>query len=130
MTQTAQAISGQDLGKRIHHVGPADEIGRLAQTFDAMLDRLEAAFRREQRFTGDAAHELRTPLTALKGQLEVTLSRPRTAESYQTTLQTMSQQVERLIHLSSSLLYLSRLEQDQQKFTPEAILADDFFMHC
>ncbi len=127
MTQTAQAISGQDLGKRIHHVGPADEIGRLAQTFDAMLDRLEAAFRREQRFTGDAAHELRTPLTALKGQLEVTLSRPRTAESYQTTLQTMSQQVERLIHLSSSLLYLSRLEQDQQKFTPEAILADDFF---
>ncbi|WP_420627674.1 sensor histidine kinase [Candidatus Leptofilum sp.] len=127
MTQTAQAISVQDLGKRIHHQGPADEIGRLAQTFDAMLDRLEAAFRREQQFTGDAAHELRTPLTALKGQLEVTLSRPRQAEAYQTTLQAMSQQVERLIHLSSSLLYLNRLEQDQQHFSPEAILVDEFF---
>ncbi|MCB8976126.1 MAG: HAMP domain-containing protein [Ardenticatenaceae bacterium] len=127
MTQTAQAISGQDLSQRIQHQGPADEIGRLAQTFDAMLDRLEAAFRREQQFTGDAAHELRTPLTALKGQLEVTLSRQRSAEAYQTTLETMAQQVERLIHLSSSLLYLSRLEQDQQQFATETIQVADFF---
>ncbi|MCA9902117.1 MAG: HAMP domain-containing protein [Ardenticatenaceae bacterium] len=127
ITQTAQAISGQDLGKRIQHQGPADEIGRLAQTFDAMLDRLEAAFRREQQFTGDAAHELRTPLTALKGQLEVTLSRPRLAEEYKSTLEAMSQQVERLIHLSSNLLYLSRLEQDQQRFSTETIMVADFF---
>lgn len=127
MTQTAKLISGQDLSKRIHHKGPADEIGRLAQTFDAMLDRLEATFRREQQFTGDAAHELRTPLTAIKGQLEVTLSRQRTIEEYQTSLQTISQQVERLIHLSSSLLYLNRLEQDQRQFSTENILVIDFF---
>ncbi|WP_420643256.1 ATP-binding protein [Candidatus Leptofilum sp.] len=127
MTQTAQASSGQDLSKRIQHQGPADEIGRLAQTFDAMLDRLESAFRREQQFTGDAAHELRTPLTALKGQLEVTLSRPRQVADYQNTLQAMSQQVERLIHLSSSLLYLSRLEQDQLPLSPEIIIVADFF---
>ncbi len=127
MTQTARAINGQDLGKRIHHKGPADEIGRLAQTFDAMLDRLEEAFRREQQFTSDAAHELRTPLTALKGQIEVTLNRPRTAESYQTTLQELSQQVERLIHLSSSLLYLARLEQNQPHYSTETIAVHDFF---
>lgn len=126
MTQTARAISSTAFNKRLHYQGPADEIGRLAQTFDAMLDRLEEAFRREQRFTGDAAHELRTPLTALKGQLEVTLSRPRTTEAYQATLQTMSQQVERLIHLSNSLLYLSRLEQSQPQFATEVILVEDF----
>lgn len=81
----------------------------------------------EQRFTGDAAHELRTPLTALKGQLEVTLNHPRSVQSYQTTLQAMSEQVERLIHLSSSLLYLARLEQGQVQFSTETIMVEDFF---
>lgn len=127
ITQTARTISGQDLSKRIQHQGPADEIGRLAKTFDAMLDRLELAFRREQRFTGDAAHELRTPLTALKGQLEVTLSRSRSAAEYQATLQTMTEQVERLIQLSSSLLYLARLEQNQVQLSKETIAVDAFF---
>jgi heavy metal sensor kinase len=122
MTQTARTISGQALGKRIQYQGPMDEIGRLAQTFDAMLDRLETAFKREQRFTG----ELRTPLTALKGQLEVTLSRPRSAEAYQNTLQAMEQQVDRLIHLSNSLLYMARLEQNQIQRSAEAIGVDDF----
>ena len=127
ITQTARAIGSKALGKRIQYGGPTDEIGRLAQTFDAMLDRLEDAFRREQRFTGDAAHELRTPLTALKGQLEVTLSRARTTEEYQATLEAMAQQVERLIQLSSSLLYLARLEQNQAQLTGETIAVDDFF---
>ncbi len=127
MTQTARAISGQALSRRIHYQGPEDEIGRLAQTFDAMLDRLETAFKREQRFTGDAAHELRTPLTALKGQLEVTLSRPRTAEVYKATLEAMEQQVDRLIHLSNSLLYMARLEQNQIQRSEEAIGVVDFW---
>lgn len=127
MTQTARAISGQDLSQRILHNGPADEIGRLAQTFDAMLDRLQVAFQREQQFTGDAAHELRTPLTALKGQLQVTLSRPRSADAYRETLQTMEQQVDRLIQLSNSLLYMARLEQNQMQQLVETIGVADFF---
>lgn len=125
MTQTAHTISGQALDRRIQYQGPMDEIGRLAQTFDAMLDRLETAFKREQRFTGDAAHELRTPLTALKGQLEVTLSRPRSSEAYQATLQALEQQVDRLIHLSSSLLYMARLEQNQIQRSAETIGVSD-----
>ena len=127
MTQTARTISGQDLAQRIHHHGPADEIGRLAQTFDAMLDRLQEAFKRERQFTGDAAHELRTPLTGLKGQLQVALSRPRPAEMYQSTLQEMEQQVDRLIHLSNSLLYMARLDQNQIQQLAEIIAVDDFF---
>lgn len=113
ITRTAQAISGSDLNRRLHYQGPSDEIGRLAATFDAMLDRLQAAFVREQRFTGDAAHELRTPLTALKGQIGVTLSQPRQAQQYAESLRGMEGQVDRLIRLSNDLLFMARLEQGQ-----------------
>ncbi len=127
MTRTAQTITASDLSQRIEYEGAADEVGRLAQTFDTMLDRLQTAFERERQFTGDAAHELRTPLTALKGQLQVTLSRPRQAETYQTTLHELEQQVDRLIHLSNSLLYMARLEQNQTRETAESIAVLDLF---
>lgn len=111
MTRTAQAIGGGDLKQRIQYDGPADEVGRLAQTFDAMLDRLQTAFARERRFTGDAAHELRTPLTALKGRIGVTLSQPRSTDDYVTTLREMEEQVDRLARLSNDLLLMARLDQ-------------------
>lgn len=125
ITQTAQAISANDLGRRIHYQGPADEVGRLAQTFDTMLDRLQSAFVRERRFTGDAAHELRTPLTALKGRIGVTLSRPRQPAAYQETLQEMEQQVDRLIRLSNDLLFMARLDQAQFQPQHESIALAD-----
>jgi heavy metal sensor kinase len=125
ITQTAQAISASDLDRRIHYEGPADEVGRLAQTFDTMLDRLQTAFVRERRFTGDAAHELRTPLAALKGRLGVTLSRPRQPATYRETLQEMEQQVDRLIRLSNDLLFMSLLEQAQFQLQQERIIMAD-----
>jgi heavy metal sensor kinase len=111
VTRTAQTISTQDLTKRINYHGPEDEIGRLAKTLDRMLDRLEKGFDQERRFTSDASHELRTPLTALKGRIEVTLSRLRTVEEYQETLTDLKQEVDRLVRLANSLLYLARLDQ-------------------
>jgi heavy metal sensor kinase len=110
ITRTAQAWSPTDLTQRIGYRGPPDEIGRLAKTIDEMLERLQAAFERERRFTGDAAHELRTPLTALKGQIEVTLLRDRQASDYRTTLTALAGQVDRLIRLSDGLLFLSRAD--------------------
>lgn len=126
ITRTAQAISGSDLGRRIGYTGPADEVGRLAATFDGMLDRLQAAFARERRFTGDAAHELRTPLTALKGRIEVTLSQPRSPAAYAETLADMGEQVERLIHLSNDLLFMARLDQGERPLQPEPVDLRDF----
>ena len=111
ITRTAYSISATDLSQRIHYTGPRDEVGRLAETFDAMLDRLQASFERERRFTDDAAHELRTPLTILKGRIGVTLSRNRTREEYKDTLRDLEQEVDRLIRLSTDLLFLSRLDQ-------------------
>ena len=111
ITRTAGAIDGGNLALRIGYRGPDDEVGRLAATLDGMLQRLDGAMERERRFTADAAHELRTPLTALKGNLEVTLSRQRSPEDYAQSLAAMQRQVERLIGLSTGLLDLARIEQ-------------------
>ena len=126
ITQTAQAITANDLGQRLHYQGPRDEVGRLAETFDTMLDRLQGAFVHERRFTGDAAHELRTPLAALKGQIGVTLSKSRSPAAYQETLHTMEGQVDRLIRLSSDLLFMTRLDQEQFQLQIEHIALTDF----
>ena len=130
ITETAEAISGSDLERRINYQGPPDEIGRLAQTFDKMLERLQGAFIRERRFTGDAAHELRTPLAALKGHLGVTLSQPRPLETYRESLQEMEGQVDRLIRLSNDLLFIARLDgrldQRQLEARREKIDLTDF----
>lgn len=119
-------ISSEDLSQRIGYVGVKDEIGRLAYTVDMMLDRLEDAFLRERRFTSDAAHELRTPLTTLKGQIDVTLSQPRSTESYIDTLTTLNEQVDRLISSSKSLLFMARLDQGEWKIEQELIDLQDF----
>ncbi|MFH1833396.1 MAG: HAMP domain-containing sensor histidine kinase [bacterium] len=71
ITRTAAAISREDLARRIDYAGPNDEIGELAQTMDAMLDRLQVAFRAQEQFLSDVSHELRTPLTIVKGHLQV-----------------------------------------------------------
>src|SRR5207248_4639895 len=76
ITRTAQELSAGDLSRRIALPGPNDEIKRLADTFDAMLARLETAFRSQQNFVADASHELRTPLTILKGHADLALTDP------------------------------------------------------
>lgn len=126
ITQTARAITAEDLNRRLDYPGPADEIGRLAATFDEMLNRLQMAFERERRFTGDAAHELRTPLAALKGRIGVTLSQPRASDQYVSTLQSMEEQVDRLSRLSNDLLFMARLDQGEIKREQESIKVVDF----
>jgi heavy metal sensor kinase len=125
VTRTAQAINTTDLHQRLNYVGPDDEVGRLAKTFDGMLDRLQEGFERERRFTGDAAHELRTPLTALKGHIGVILSQPRPPDEYVDTLHDLEQQVDRLIRLSNALLFMARLDHCPLPSTTERIILND-----
>ncbi|WP_243147169.1 ATP-binding protein [Scytonema sp. UIC 10036] len=114
--RTAQAISSNDFTQRIGYQGSTDEVGRLAIAIDKMLDRLQAAFEHEQRFTADVSHELRTPLTAIKGRLGVTLSRTRSVEEYESTLQELQREVDRIIRLTNRLLFLSRLEHSESEY--------------
>jgi heavy metal sensor kinase len=110
ITRAAQRISAENLSGRIGLAGPDDEVGRLAQTFDIMLARLEEAFSRQRQFAADASHELRTPLTAIIGQIDVALGWPDSVEYYRATLVGVREQAQRLARLASDLLFLARAD--------------------
>jgi len=76
ITGTAQRLSVESLGERIGDVRTRGELAELAQTFDAMLERLQAAFEAQRHFVANASHELRTPLSVIRAELDVTLSDP------------------------------------------------------
>ena len=108
MSQSALQISAEDLSRRLELRGTQDEIDRLADTLNAMLARLQAAFTGMQRFTADAAHELRTPLTALRGGIEIALRAERSPDEYRRVLTSSIEEVDQLIRLAEDLLLLSR----------------------
>jgi heavy metal sensor kinase len=108
MSQSALRISAEDLSRRLERRGTQDEIDRLADTLNAMLARLQAAFGEMQRFTADAAHELRTPLTALRGGIEIALRAERSPDEYRRVLASSIEEVDQLIRLAEDLLLLSR----------------------
>jgi signal transduction histidine kinase len=76
ITAAARAAGGEDLTRRVGLRGPRDELRELADTFDAMLDRLQAAFTAQGRFIANASHELRTPLATLRTTVDVVLAKP------------------------------------------------------
>lgn len=119
--QKAAEISAHDLSQRLHLDLPDDEAGRLAQTFDAMLTRLEDAFQRQRRFVADASHELRTPLAIIRGEVEVALEQPRSSAVYVSTLESVRVEVERLSRLTNDLLLLARSDNDQLFLRQERI---------
>jgi heavy metal sensor kinase len=108
ITRTAQKISTEDLSARLNLHGNDDEIGRLANTFDNMLSRLEEGFNRERQFTSDASHELRTPLAAMQAILSVTRSKQRRPEEYETAMDDLLEETSRLRALTEDLLYIAR----------------------
>ncbi len=96
ITRTARAIGAGNLAGRLGLIPRTDEVGRLAATFDQMLDRLERAFAQQRRFAADASHELRTPLTIIKGDLDVVRRRPRSPVEYEAAIDRVDEEVTRL----------------------------------
>ncbi len=111
ITRTARQISTEDLSRRLALQLPNDEIGELAHTFDAMLERLEQGFQRERQLTADVSHELRTPLGMLKTQLSLARSRPRDADTLLHMMADMEGDVDRMTRLTEQTLILTRVEQ-------------------
>jgi heavy metal sensor kinase len=113
ITRLVQQINAADLSARLNLALPEDEVGRLARTFDAMLLRLDDAFRRQRQFTADASHELRTPLAIMKGDIGVTLESRRSAAEYEQVLRGLEEEVDRLTRLVENLLLLARADTGQ-----------------
>src|SRR5690606_4019332 len=98
LTEAARQIRATDLGARLPtQFGVRDELTDLAETFNDLIERLEASFRRERRFTSNAAHELLTPLATMRNGVEIVLRRPRTPEVYQDKYRAMLEDIDRMI---------------------------------
>lgn len=106
----AGEIEATDLSRRLRSAARSDEIGELCRTFDRMLDRLEAAFERERRFSADASHELRAPLSILRAEAELALSRERSGDAYRAALHSIVEEADALEALTRDLLRAARTE--------------------
>lgn len=113
LAQTAARISSSRLSLRITPRGAGDELDRLIETFNKMMERLQASFEQTRQFSTDVSHELRTPLTAIRGQLEVALFTANKTEQYRDAIVNALQDVERLSQTIRALLLLSQAESGQ-----------------
>jgi two-component system OmpR family sensor kinase len=108
ITGQAEEIGARTLGRRITAYADTREYQRLVEVLNTMLDRLDAAFEAQRRFTADASHELRSPLTALRGEVELALRKERSAKEYRRVLESALEEAERLSDLADDLLTLAR----------------------
>ena len=106
----AAGISAEHLKTRLPEGGHSPEILNLAHSFNAMLDRLEDAFRRLSEFSSDIAHELRTPVSNLMTQTQVVLGRQRTTAEYREVLQSSLEEYERLARMTEEMLFLAKAD--------------------
>jgi signal transduction histidine kinase len=108
ITAAARRASQQHLGERLALQGPRDELKELADTFDQMLERLDAAFAIQRRFVADASHELRTPLTVMRTAIEVTMAKPtRTPEQLEAMAAKVARSASQAEALFEALLTLA-----------------------
>ena len=111
ITATARRVSSENLGERIDLVGPADELKELADTFDGMLGRLDAAFASQRHFVASASHELRTPLAVMRTEVDVALADPEArADELRGMGEAIRETVDRCEQLIEGLLMLARSE--------------------
>jgi signal transduction histidine kinase len=110
ITDQATSIAAGTLDQRIAAHADTDEYRGLVAVLNRMLERLDQAFRNQQRLTADVSHELRTPLTALRGEMEVALRAERSPRDYQRVLHSALEEIDRLTAMSEHLLLITRAE--------------------
>ena len=111
MRRRAQEISTSSLDERLPVPASGDEVARLGETLNLMLERIEEGLARERRFVSDASHELRTPLALLKTELELALREGRSPEQLRAAIESAAGETDRLARIADDLLLLARSEQ-------------------
>ena len=110
MRRRAARISGGSPGERLPLGAADDEIRRLGETLNAMLERVERAVTHERAFVSDASHELRTPLTILKTELELALRHEHSADELRASIASAGEETDRLVGLAEDLLVMARAD--------------------
>jgi len=104
---------------------PHDELGRLAETFNQLLQGVDSAVRQLRQFVTDASHELRTPLAVLHGETELILSKPRTADEYRKTLAAIDDELKKLTRIVEGLFTLSMADAGQLRLENEPLYINE-----
>ncbi len=131
MTSQADRIGESTIHDRLPIQNPQDELGRLAATFNRLLDRLDLAFERQRRFIADASHELRTPVAILMGESEVALSQDaRSTAEYRESLSILHHEARRLSRVVDDMFTLSRADAGQYPVTPREFYLDELASDC
>ncbi len=120
ITKTARAIGQGNINQRLKLPKVKDEVGRLAETFDEMLDKIEATFKKERQFTTDASHELRTPITIISAHAEDAL-RTDNKKDYKEALEIIYKESQKMSIMISQLLLLSRSDEGKYHLEIEDI---------
>jgi heavy metal sensor kinase len=115
ITQEARTITAHNLSCRLAVPRARDELHRLSETLNAMLERLEGAFNRITRFTADASHELRTPVALMRTRAELALRRPRSEDEYREALLQVLKELERTSGLIEQMLLLARADSGAER---------------
>jgi two-component system OmpR family sensor kinase len=131
MGAQAEHISAANLHERLAVKNASDELGRLARTFNDLLDRLNRSFERQRRFISDASHELRTPISILRGEAEVALSQPeRSSKEYRESLAVLQQEAERLGSIVEDLFTLTRADAGEYRLSCSDFYLDELAADC
>ncbi len=125
MIREARHIDAENLSRRLSERPTDDEISLLAETFNSMLDRLQASFTKIRQFTGDASHELRTPLAILRGETEVALRWAKSSEEYRQTLESNLEEIDRMGRIIEDLLTISKSEAGEAPLVLETFSLGD-----
>jgi two-component system OmpR family sensor kinase len=113
MRRRAQEIQASRPGRRLPVPPTGDEVARLGETLNAMLERLEVALARERQFVSDASHELRTPLAILKTELELALRDADDVDGFRDAVRSAAEEADRVVQLAEDLLVIARSERGQ-----------------
>ena len=129
ITHAANEINATDLRRRLN-LRRKDEFGELAITFNQMLDRLDAAFKRQNQFAADASHELRTPLTIIDLEINRALTQLHTPAEYQQVLGVIQSENEQMTAIINSLLLLARADTGQIQLHRQEVDLSDIALAC
>jgi len=114
LVRTAREVSGTNLSSRLQKLETGDELQRLSDTLNEMLDRIEVAFQRITQFTADASHELRTPVSLIRTEAELALRRSRGEAEYKESLRHILLEAERTTALIEQLLSMARADSGRE----------------